>query len=73
MSLAVGVAHADIIQVEQGDLANTTAGHGLGGPGPDPTDTDDRHVGPAQALQALLAIQPGNAGEAWIFCAHDHP
>jgi len=27
-------------------------------------------MGAAQALEAVVAIQPGNAGEAWIFCAH---
>jgi hypothetical protein len=27
-------------------------------------------MGLTQALQAVVAVEPGDAGEAWIFCAH---
>jgi len=70
MGLAVGIADADIVQVEQGDFANATARQGLGRPRADPADADHCHMGIAQALQALVAIQPGNAGKAWILSAH---
>ena len=70
MGLAVGIAHADIVEVEQGNFAHATAGQCLGRPGADPADTDDRHMGQLQPLQAIVAVQPGNAGKAWIFCAH---
>ncbi|MNM90374.1 hypothetical protein D3C81_1026330 [compost metagenome] len=70
MGLAVGVADTDIIQVEQGDLTHATARQRLGHPGAHPADTDDRHMGLVKALQPFVAVQPGNACKAWIFCAH---
>ncbi|MCY1420398.1 hypothetical protein D9M71_360150 [compost metagenome] len=72
MGLAVGVADADIVQVEQGNLAHAAACQGFGYPRAHPANTDHSHMGLAQTLQPLVAIQPGNAGEAWIFCAHVH-
>ncbi|MNV91530.1 hypothetical protein D3C71_1860330 [compost metagenome] len=70
MRLAVGVAHADIVQIEQGDLAHAAARQGLRRPRADPADTDDRHVGLTQPQQAIVTVQPGDSGKAWIFCAH---
>ncbi|MNN40052.1 hypothetical protein D3C81_1541120 [compost metagenome] len=70
MGLTIGIADADIVQVEQGNLAHATARQRLGRPRAHPADTDDRYMGLFQPLQAIVAIQPGNAGKAWIFCAH---
>ncbi|MNJ60041.1 hypothetical protein D3C77_557520 [compost metagenome] len=70
MQLTVGIADADIIEVEQGDFAHAATGHGFGRPGADPADTDDGYVGLAQALQAVVTVQPGDTGKAWIFCTH---
>ncbi|MNH06056.1 hypothetical protein D3C79_654110 [compost metagenome] len=72
MGLAVGVADAHVVEVEQGDLAHATAGQRFRRPRAYPANTDHGHMGLAQTVQPLVAIQPGNAGEAWIFCAHVH-
>ena len=72
MGLAVGVADADVVQIKQGNFTHAAAGQRFGHPRANPANTDHAHMGLAQALQPLVAIQPGNAGEAWIFCAHVH-
>ncbi|MOA56600.1 hypothetical protein D3C78_1806100 [compost metagenome] len=56
MQLAVGVADADVIEVEQGDFADTATGHSLCRPGADTTNADDCHMGLAQALQAVVTV-----------------
>ncbi|MNR00305.1 hypothetical protein D3C85_1160740 [compost metagenome] len=72
MQLTVDVADADVIQVEQRNLAHPTASHGFRRPGTDTTDTNDRHMGSPQSLQPFDAIQAGDAGKPRIFCTHDH-
>ncbi|MNC50347.1 hypothetical protein D3C75_995820 [compost metagenome] len=72
MQLTVGVADADVVQIEQRNLAHATTGHGFRRPGTDPTDADNRHMGCAQAFKAFDAIQTGNAGKTRIFSTHDH-
>ncbi|MNS90234.1 hypothetical protein D3C72_1242730 [compost metagenome] len=56
MQLAVGVADANVIEVEQGDFADTATGHSLCRPGADTTNADDCHMGLAQALQAVVTV-----------------
>ncbi|MNS84851.1 hypothetical protein D3C72_1186900 [compost metagenome] len=72
VQLAVGVADANVIKVEQRNLADATTGHGFRRPGTDATDADNRHMGRAQALHAFDAIQTGDACKPRIFCTHDH-
>ncbi|MNC37627.1 hypothetical protein D3C75_861970 [compost metagenome] len=56
MQLAVGVADADVIEVEQRDFADTTTRHGFSRPRADTANADDRHMGLAQALQAAVTV-----------------
>ncbi|MCY1426693.1 hypothetical protein D9M71_425190 [compost metagenome] len=72
VQLAVGVADADVIEVEQRNFANATTGHGFRRPGTDATDAHDRHMGRFQTLKAFDAIQAGDASKPRIFCTHDH-
>ena len=72
MQLTIGVADADVVQVEQRNLAHAATGHGFRRPGTDATDADNRHMRRAQARQAFDAIQTGDAGKPRIFCTHDH-
>ncbi len=70
MQLTVGVADADIVQIEQRDFAHPGAGNRFRRPGADAAHTHDGHVRITQALHALQTIQAGNTGETGIFCTH---
>ncbi|MNY50342.1 hypothetical protein D3C86_1858380 [compost metagenome] len=73
MDLPVGVGHADIVQIEQRNLAHPAARQGLGRPGTDAADADHRHMGGGQPLKANSAVQAGNAAETLLIDLHDTP
>ncbi|GAA16702.1 conserved hypothetical protein [Pseudomonas aeruginosa NCMG1179] len=73
MHLAVGVGHADIIEVEQGNLADAAAGQRFRRPGTDPADADHRDVAIGQALQPLATVQPADTAEALFIHLHHQP
>ncbi|MCY1428057.1 hypothetical protein D9M71_439280 [compost metagenome] len=72
MHLAVGVGDADVVQVEQGDLAHSGAGQGLCRPGAHAADADHRHMGRLQPGKPVQAIKPGNAAETLVCIHADH-
>ncbi|MNN03674.1 hypothetical protein D3C81_1163730 [compost metagenome] len=72
VQLAVGVADANIVEVEQRNLAHAATSHGFRRPRTNATDADDRHMGRAQAFKPFDAIQTGDACKPRIFCTHDH-
>ncbi|MCY1461770.1 hypothetical protein D9M71_794620 [compost metagenome] len=67
MQLPVGIADAHVIHVVEGDLPDPATGNGFCRPRPHPADTDDGHMGIAQALHPLKAIQARDTGKTWIF------
>ncbi|MNP20898.1 hypothetical protein D3C76_1134950 [compost metagenome] len=73
VDLPVGVGHADVVQVEQGNLADPAARQRLGRPRADAADTDDRHMAGSQALQAFAPVQAGDATETLIVQLHIPP
>ncbi len=62
--LAVGVGDADVIHVDQRQVADATASQGLHHPGADAADTDDGDPGGVQAGQGSGAVEAGDAAEA---------
>src|SRR5690606_21162062 len=68
MHLPVGVGDADVVQVEQRDLAHAGTGQCFGGPGTDTADTDHCHMRGGQALQPCAPVEPGNTAEALFVC-----
>ncbi len=70
MDLAVGVGDADIVQIEQADLADAAARQRLGRPGTDPADADHGDMRRCQPFEPSPAIQTGNAAETLIFARH---
>ncbi len=72
MQLAVDVAQADLVMVDEGQGADATAGQGLHRPGPDPADADDADVHGAQVGDGGGAVQAFDAAEAFrvVGCAH---
>src|SRR5690554_266121 len=63
MELAVDVGDADVVQVDEGNPADSAASQGLRRPGADPADADDAHMGSRQNIQGVLAVKPLDATE----------
>ena len=65
--LSVDVGFANVVQVNECQLANATARQCLGRPGPHATDTDHSHMGAADTVRASLAVQASQAAKAAVF------
>src|SRR5690606_5287655 len=66
MDLAIDVGHADVVQVNQRDLADAAAGKRFRRPGADAANADDTDMGPGQGGQPTVAIQASNAAKPVI-------
>jgi hypothetical protein len=64
MDLAVDVGLSHMVQVHQGQLADTTAGQGLGRPGTDPAHTHDNDMSITDALSPAHSVQPLQTAES---------
>jgi hypothetical protein len=70
VELTVGVADADFVEIDQGELADSTAGEGFGGPGTDAAEADNADVGMAQAFGAGNTDQALDAAETSLERVH---
>ncbi len=73
LDLPVGIGDADVVQVEQADLADAAARQGLGDPGTDPAEPDHRHVRSGQPLEPVAPVKPGYAAETLLIDRHLTP
>ena len=64
MQLAVGVGKANLIRVDQGQLANAASGQRLDSPRSHAPQADHADVFAGQALGAATAVEPVDAGKA---------
>jgi hypothetical protein len=72
VDLAIDVADANIVHIDQGQLADARAGERLHGPGTDSAETYDADVGTAQSSQAGASEQPGDSAESPLVRVHSH-
>ncbi len=63
--LAIGVGDAQIVGIDQGELADRGPRQRLGRPRPHPAEADHGDVARGQALDRAPAIQPVDAGESF--------
>jgi len=53
VKLAIGITDANVVEIDEGDLADAGAGERFDGPGTDATQADDTNVGMADSFQAF--------------------
>src|SRR5690606_9765423 len=66
MKLAVDVGLGDVIQINHGDMADSTACQRFHYPGAYPTDADDTYMCMAETCQCSRSVQTCNTTEATI-------
>jgi len=62
--LSIDVGDAEIIEVDEGELADPAARKRFRSPGTHSADSDDGHVGPAKPPKGTFAIESGDSGKA---------
>jgi hypothetical protein len=70
MKLAIHIAHADLIKIDERKPANSRSRERFDRPGADPTDSDDTDVRGAQSRQRIDAKKASDAAEPEIEVAH---
>lgn len=70
VDLSVGVGDAEVVEVDEGEVADARAGEGLGGPGPDAADAYDRDASFVDPFGGGLAVEATDASETWGDVVH---
>ena len=65
MDLPVGVGHAEVIRIDQDEMADSGAGKAFRCPRSDTSDADNEHGGLLEALESGVSVESGDPGEAF--------
>src|ERR1035441_6547504 len=71
MELAVDVADANVIQIDESQLANAGPRQGFDRPGANPAEANNAYMGAPTPLKPFLSEQAANAAEAPFIVVHD--
>jgi len=70
VQLAIDIAEANIVQIDQGDVAESTARQRFRRPGTDSAEADDADAALKQPLQSGSPIKARQTAEARVFVIH---